>query len=973
MAVGRTCPRHQELQILFPKSSDLQKAICLYFTVVVRLCKQTVLFIKKPFLSQLSYSIAKNFEAEFGAFKQELATLAAAVHDEVSLASKQIQVFEAQAQALERKEASTARQLATYFHSNLNLEIAEAKAWRRSLLVSRLLDACSTFDYRKAWKQARKLGSSEWIYKMNEYMSWRSHPETNKIWLHGSLGSGKTVVSANVVEDLAIVENSIISHFFCRFDDSESLKARTIFGSLIRQILEHVQSKIDSTNLQKGSSLDSDDLTRLLLQYWPQDSAVVFMLVDGIDECTDKEVTELLHLLRHVIYCRSDGALLKIFISSRQETYRWGSPLLGVEHVSMPKTNPEISLYIQSALEENLEAGLLTIQNPTLVLRISETLEKGAQGFFLWAAFQIQNICAQDCDRDILLALEDLPKDLPETFNRILLKLSLSDTSDKSRYKFLFDVLTVVFRPLSLAELREVLSIESGNITWDPSLLIHDIQGLVNSCGGLLSVDEEYGTVHFAHHSINTYLSKSETLGSWSHFHVAKGPAEVHFSQICLTYLNLDLFSSQVVKREKAPPPVTASPSQILATSMAHSKLNSSIALALLRYKMKTNATGELKIDRLLKRTHTNPEQSPFGAFKGYAEAYWDRHCLESFAVDARAVTDLTSKRSEASLFLRSVCKTKRFDLLEEDRHFFLDPEMDTLILLLHIAYKSEKKVPCHWERIPNSVSSDLLREFGIDVKSMRPFRSSPDDVFVVRYLSSREWTPISLAAALGNSNAAKSIMLFLEARHFAVDTNNPVSEHFRQEFVRAFREAACRNDREVMRTLVQGGSQLFRDYSWRLADRSLNDLLFYAVHAEEEDICLSLVDSPFLFDIAGEMYPTMPLTRRMVSLRAANMMQWLQYHVQFEIPKMFPLQPIDKPPTDCIKRTTDLYCYSEPASLRPALREKNNFAASVLGFQGSIVTFGPNNETIGSNSLSGNVDSLSYQPVAAGQVKWNN
>ena len=49
---------------------------------------------------------------------------------------------------------------------------------------------------------------------------------------------------------------------------------------------------------------------------------------------------------------------------------------------------------------------------------------------FLWVAFQIETLCDQKTDEDILLALESLPKDLPETFDRILAQLNSSGNSN---------------------------------------------------------------------------------------------------------------------------------------------------------------------------------------------------------------------------------------------------------------------------------------------------------------------------------------------------------------------------------------------------------------------------------------------------------------------------------------------------------------------------------------------------------------
>ena len=57
---------------LFPESKRIQSAPCEYFVAIVRLCKQAVVFMKKLFRSQLSSSIFKPFESEFGIFQRDL-------------------------------------------------------------------------------------------------------------------------------------------------------------------------------------------------------------------------------------------------------------------------------------------------------------------------------------------------------------------------------------------------------------------------------------------------------------------------------------------------------------------------------------------------------------------------------------------------------------------------------------------------------------------------------------------------------------------------------------------------------------------------------------------------------------------------------------------------------------------------------------------------------------------------------------
>ena len=48
MKVGRDCPKYTQFGALYPSSSKLQKALCDYYAVIVRLCKHAVDSLRQP-------------------------------------------------------------------------------------------------------------------------------------------------------------------------------------------------------------------------------------------------------------------------------------------------------------------------------------------------------------------------------------------------------------------------------------------------------------------------------------------------------------------------------------------------------------------------------------------------------------------------------------------------------------------------------------------------------------------------------------------------------------------------------------------------------------------------------------------------------------------------------------------------------------------------------------------------------------
>lgn len=69
-----------------------------------------------------------------------------------------------------------------------------------------------------------------------------------------------------------------------------------------------------------------------------------------------------------------------------------------------------------------------------------------------------------------------------------------------------FQLVVAAFRPLTVDELQEALSVFPGNTTWNPAHSLNDIYSALACCGSLVSIDEEALTVKLVHHSVKQFL-----------------------------------------------------------------------------------------------------------------------------------------------------------------------------------------------------------------------------------------------------------------------------------------------------------------------------------------------------------------------------------------------------------------------------------------------------------------------------------
>lgn len=251
MNVGRSAPRYQAMALLYPQSKKLEGYLCEYFIAIVHLCHQTMNFAGKSTLAQISSTLV---DSDLKNFQSELELWANSTKEEVTLLTSQ-KIDD------EVKDSSKFRDLVTK---------SAASTSYQKILKARLLclDAFSIYDYETLWKQFRKRGSPTWFTQVDVYRNWTKREVDVPLFVQGTLGSGKTILMASMIDDLILSTSPVtVAYFFCRHDISESLKARTIIGSLARQLLQQTDDIDTLINEENLSRMDSDQICWLIKKY----------------------------------------------------------------------------------------------------------------------------------------------------------------------------------------------------------------------------------------------------------------------------------------------------------------------------------------------------------------------------------------------------------------------------------------------------------------------------------------------------------------------------------------------------------------------------------------------------------------------------------------------------------------------------------------------------------------------------------
>ncbi|KAI9644370.1 hypothetical protein NHQ30_007727 [Ciborinia camelliae] len=169
-------------------------------------------------------------------------------------------------------------------------------------------------DHHREYKPLDGTGS--WILDHSDWKEWRQSQKSGLFWLRGKMGAGKSNLVPNGEERVAFFYTNSTSR------EGETKSAETTLRSLLKQLaiqdnralLQPVVTKYDE--LRDVSSLGKEDCIGLLtdiISKYRQTS----IIIDGLDELADDDVRrDVLNSLKRIMD-GLQGAVVKIFISSR--------------------------------------------------------------------------------------------------------------------------------------------------------------------------------------------------------------------------------------------------------------------------------------------------------------------------------------------------------------------------------------------------------------------------------------------------------------------------------------------------------------------------------------------------------------------------------------------------------------------------------------------------------------------------------
>ncbi|CAH0042172.1 unnamed protein product [Clonostachys rhizophaga] len=639
MRFNSYCPIFEEYQALFPTSKRVQEALCKFYVSIIQCCKHAVEAIQRPWQTQILNIFRQSFDKEFESDILSIRNNGKQVKEEIKLAQiqmeRQYQELQKLSQAVVRSDLRNIMSGSKLVNERLEDIKMTQYLHKTRKRDQRLLESLSTHDYSTPLKEACKIrncNTATWIFSTPEFTSWTIQQGTSLLWCSGKIGSGKTVVTASVIQHLFMTKHKsiCITYFFAQYHDAQSLKAETILRSIVRQTLNPMdlseKIKTDLKDLDGERFLQFEKVVELL-----KDRVMKFdcfyIILDGLDECDPSERRVLLDAISSLISMKPK---LKVFLASRiglqGEIER---RLPNMTRVSMEVSGAvlDISVYIRENIQQRMLDRQLVMGDPKLAEEIERRLTMHADGMFLWVSYLLDELCDQCSDNDIRKALNNLPKSLKETYCRVLSRITPGRAPTVQR---IFQWISVAKRRLTFDELSEAVYIEVGQKYSDTSKRLNESTNLAIWSENLLHINEENTAVYFAHQSIYDFMTSTNIDDDVATFHVNIEAADHNVGEICLTYLHFNDFQTTLASRLR--PATGISPASIPTTAFTtNNRVWNSTRRLIERKVIKKNHDDlfDLSVMPSYDRASTDATLESFQArypFLNYASQHWISH-----------------------------------------------------------------------------------------------------------------------------------------------------------------------------------------------------------------------------------------------------------------------------------------------------------------------------------------------------------
>ncbi|KAF9065998.1 ankyrin repeat-containing domain protein [Rhodocollybia butyracea] len=367
----------------------------------------------------------------------------------------------------------------------------------------------------------RTPGTGQWIFSDPQFVEWRE-ATSGMLWIQGKVGSGKTFLSAAIIENLQANQAFLCCYYYFDNRDNSHTKtnARGLLQSLLLQMAtrdETVHPALHELYRKSNHGLMEPTIAGLsaTLEVVSKDLSPVYLVLDAMDECS-----EAIDVLKHLAHLKEN---LCIAVTSRYlaETVDDASWYIHLDDTE--SFRQDVAKYLKDKFSHRK-------LQPELLNEIVDHLNESAQGQFRWVDCQVTVLQRCKTSKAVREALNKLPKTLAETYTLAIERMNEST---------LLMWLIYAIEPLSVAQVTEILAVDLDDQIFDSEMRSLELEnGTYEILDSTLITVDVKKVVKFAHNSVKEFLTQTHAeVNIRKVFEVNEHLAHSMICQTCLIYL----------------------------------------------------------------------------------------------------------------------------------------------------------------------------------------------------------------------------------------------------------------------------------------------------------------------------------------------------------------------------------------------------------------------------------------------------
>ncbi|VBB71412.1 Putative protein of unknown function [Podospora comata] len=258
-----------------------------------------------------------------------------------------------------------------------------------------------------------------WLTRSDGWKLWTSSTSPYRmLWIYGIPGAGKTVLASFAIEKIRLLcegaTNYVYAYYYCHYYNAQD-EAIPLLRWVVAQVSRQLGwAPVELKRLHDRGCEPTVPELQHILELALARLERLFIIVDAVDESMPRD--EIIRLLATISL---DARFYKVRILATSRHYGDIERFFSAISSSISMKNPYVDSDIQRHIRARFQSSMRLRRWQNSFQAIEEALVSGANGMFRWVDCQLHSIERLGDKTKLASVLQDLPRDLTESYIRI--------------------------------------------------------------------------------------------------------------------------------------------------------------------------------------------------------------------------------------------------------------------------------------------------------------------------------------------------------------------------------------------------------------------------------------------------------------------------------------------------------------------------------------------------------------------------